>query len=147
MDDYYGSDTKWLWVLGIVVLIVAVVGLVFAISAKNSSVDESKVTDQINEELTAAGVAVEGEETASENAEKVAAADRRRLRQAVRAEKQSTEKRIDQLAAETKQLNGKNAELKSDVTRLEDDYSELFENQEELEREVEKLGKQVKRLS
>jgi TolA-binding protein len=147
MDDYYGSDTKWLWVLGIVVLIVAVVGLVFAISAKNSSVDESKVTDQINEELTAAGVAVEGEETASENAEKVAAADRRRLRQAVRAEKQSTEKRIDQLAAETKQLNGKNAELKSVVTRLEVEYSELFENQEELEREVEKLGKQVKRLS
>jgi len=146
MDDY-GSDTKWLWVLGIVVLIVAVIGLVFAISAKNSSVDEDKVTDQISEELEAAGLAVEGEKEASDKADKLAAADRRQIKFAVRAERKEAEKRINNLAAENKQLTVESAELKKDVSRLEDDYSQLFENQESTEADLEALEKKVKRLS
>ena len=146
MDDY-GSDTKWLWVLGIVVLIAAVIGLVFAISAKNSSVDEDKVTDQISEELEAAGLAVEGEKEASDKADKLAAADRRQIKLAVRAERKQAEKRINNLAAENKQLTVESAELKKDVSRLEDDYSQLFENQESTEADLEALEKKVKRLS
>jgi len=145
MDDY-GSDTKWLWVLGIVVLIVAVVGLVFAISAKNSSVDEDKVTSQISEELEAAGVAVEGEKAASDKADQLAAEDRLQIKRAVRAERKETERRLNNLAASNKKVAEENAELKSDVTRLEDDYSQLFEKQERTEGELEALDKRVKRL-
>ncbi|HEY5977039.1 MAG TPA: hypothetical protein VIT85_04205 [Solirubrobacterales bacterium] len=145
MDDY-GSDTKWLWVLGIVVLIVAVVGLVFAISAKNSSVDEDKVTSQISEELEAAGVAVEGEKAASDKADQLAAEDRLQIKRAVRAERKEAERRLNNLAASNKKVAEENAELKSDVTRLEDDYSQLFEKQERTEGELEALDKRVKRL-
>jgi len=146
MDDY-GSDTKWLWVLGIVVLIVAVIGLVFAISAKNSSVDEDKVNEQISEELEAAGVAVEGEQAATDKADKLAAADRRQIKVAVRAERKQAERRINNIAADNKRLTAQNAELKQDVTRLEDDYSQLFEKQERSEENLEALEKKVKRLS
>jgi cytochrome c-type biogenesis protein CcmH/NrfF len=153
MDDY-GSDTKWLWVLGIVVLIVAVVGLVFAISAKNNSVDEDKVTSQISEELEAAGVAVEGEKAASDKASRLAAADRLQIKRAVRAERKEAERRIDNLAAANrkaaaanKKVADENAELKSDVTRLEDDYSQLFEKQERTEADLEALEKRVRRLA
>src|SRR3954452_1379035 len=136
MDDYR-SDTKWLWVLGIVVLIVAVVGLVFAISAKNSSVDEDKVTSQINEELEAAGVAVEGEKAASDRADRLAASDRRRIKLAGETERRESEQRIDNLAASNKKLAGQNAELESDVSRLEGNYSKLFESQESTDAELE----------
>jgi outer membrane murein-binding lipoprotein Lpp len=146
MDDYR-SDTKWLWVLGIVVLIVAVVGLAFAISAKNSSVDEDKVTSQINEELEAAGVAVEGEKAASDRADRLAASERRRIKLAVEAERMESEQRINHLAASNKTLAAQNAELKSDVTRLEDNYSKLFESQENTETELEALEKKITRLA
>ena len=45
MDDI--RDTRpWFWILILAVLAVAVVGLVIAISANNSSVDEKKVVDE-----------------------------------------------------------------------------------------------------
>jgi chromosome segregation ATPase len=153
MDDI--RDTRpWFWILIAIVFAVAVVGLVIAISANNSSVDEQKIvneaTAEIKEEVAGLNGAIEAADEFQEESDKLAAEDRKRIKREVNAAVAGGEEELKKLRSRTKSLEAEvaesgqqNANLKKSVANLEVGEEDLEAEIAELDEEVTKLKKQV----
>lgn len=141
-----GGTSIWLWILGGVALIVAVLGLIVAVSANDSSVDEKKVaeeaTAQIESELSGVGGAVAEDKQRSDEAAREAARDRRRIKRSVAAaaeKERKQQKRINALTSEVAELEDESARQRKGLTNLRSSVTELTTQTEDLEAQVEKL--------
>lgn len=150
MDDI--RDTRpWFWILFLLVLAVAVVGLVMAISAKNDSVDEDQVVKEvkaeIKEELAGLGGAIKAADEFQEETNKEAAKERKRIKREVATAVSGGEARLNKLGARVKTLEGETAELAGEDTSIRKDISSLVEKQETLEAEVARINKRLRTLT
>ncbi|HSS34601.1 MAG TPA: hypothetical protein VLL27_15115 [Solirubrobacterales bacterium] len=153
MDDI--RDTRpWFWILIAIVFAVAVVGLVIAISANNSSVNEKKLVDdataQVKEEVAGLNGAIKAADEFQEESDQLAAEDRKRIKREVNAAVAGGEQQLKKLKSRTKSLEGEvaesttqNANLKKSVANLEVGEEDLEAEIAELDEEVTKLKKQV----
>jgi chromosome segregation ATPase len=149
MDDI--RDTRpWFWILFGAVLAIAVVGLVIAISANNSSVDEKKLvndaTAEIKEELAGLHGALEAADEFQEESDKLAAQDRKRIKKAVNGAVAGAEKRLNKLGSRIASLEGEMTESQSETAKLKKGVGDLTVGQEDLEAEIAELEKEVDKL-
>jgi chromosome segregation ATPase len=144
-------DTRpWFWILIGAVAAIAVVGLVIAISANNSSVDEKRVvndaTAEIKAELAGLNGALKAADEFQEETQKLAAQDRKRIKRAVSSAVAAGEKRLDKLGARVASLEGKLAESQSEDAKLAKSVENLEVGEENLEAEIAELEKEVDKL-
>jgi phage shock protein A len=149
MDDI--RDTRpWFWILIAAVLAVAVIGLVIAISANNSSVDEKKLvndaTAEIKEELNGLNGALEAADEFQEESDKLAAQDRKRIKKAVNKAAAGGEKRLDKLGSRVASLEAESAESQSQNAKLRKSVENLEVGEEDLEAEIAELEQEVDKL-
>jgi chromosome segregation ATPase len=149
MDEI--RDTRpWFWILIGAVAAVAVVGLVIAISANNSSIDEKKVvndaTAEIKAELAGLNGALKAADEFQEETQKLAAQDRKRIKKAVNSAVAAGEKRLDKLDARVASLEGELAESQSQDAKLTKSVENLEVGEENLEAEIAELEKEVDKL-
>jgi chromosome segregation ATPase len=149
MDDI--RDTRpWFWILIAAVLAVAVVGLVIAISANNSSVDEKKLvndaTAEIKEELNGLNGALEAADEFQEESDKLAAQDRKRIKKAVNEAVAGGEKRLNRLGSRVASLEAEMAESQSQNAKLRKSVGNLEVGEEDLEAEIAELEQEVDKL-
>lgn len=149
MDDI--RDTRpWFWILIAIVFAVAVVGLVIAISANNSSVDEKKVVDdataQVKEEVAGLNGAIEAADEFQKESDQLAAEDRKRIKREVNAAVAGGETELRKLKARTKSLEGQMAESKTQSTNLKKSVENLEVGEEDLEAEIAELDEEVTKL-
>lgn len=149
MDDI--RDTRpWFWILIALVFAVAVVGLVIAISANNSSVDEKKVvndaTAEIKEELKGLNGALEAADEFQEESEQLANEDRKRIKREVNAAVAGGEKELNKLKSRTKSLEAEMAESKTQNANLKKRVEDLEIGEEDLEAEISELDTEVTKL-
>jgi chromosome segregation ATPase len=141
----------WFWILFALVLAVAVVGLVLAISAKNSSVDENKIVDEataeIREELKGLNGAIEAADEIQEESDKRAARDRREINAAIEEAEAGTKKRlnglgnrVEGLETEVEDLDGANAKQAGQIKGL-------VEDQETTEAELARINQRLRNLT
>ena len=150
MDDI--RDTRpWFWILIAVLFAIAVVGLIIAISANNSSVDEKKIVKEakaeVEEEVAGLNGALKEAGEFQEESDELAQQDRARIRRAVRAANSDTNARLNRLnnrlaALEKSQdeVRGQNATVRKEVTALTQDI-------EALEAETNALNRKVRQLN
>jgi chromosome segregation ATPase len=149
MDDI--RDTRpWFWILIAAVLAVAVVGLVIAISANNSSVDEKKLvndaTAEIREELKGLNGALEAADEFQEESQELAAADRKRIKREVNASVAGGQQELNKVKSRTKSLEAEVAESKGRNKKLRGSIEDLEVGEEDLEAEIEELDQRVTKL-
>ncbi|MGV1047535.1 MAG: hypothetical protein ACOYD4_03290 [Solirubrobacterales bacterium] len=149
MDDI--RDTRpWFWILIAAVLAVAVVGLVIAISASNSSVDEKKIVDEataeIKEELAGLNGALEAADEFQEESDQLAQQDRRRIKRQVDAAVAGGQQELNELKSRTKSLEGEVAASAGETTKLKSRVADLEVGEEDLEAEIEELDERVTKL-
>jgi chromosome segregation ATPase len=149
MDEI--RDTRpWFWILIGAVAAVAVVGLVIAISANNSSIDEKKVvndaTAEIKAELAGLNGALKAADEFQEETQKLAAQDRKRIKKAVNSAVAAGEKRLDKLDARVASLEGELAESQSQDAKLTKSVENLEVGEENLEAEIAELEKELDKL-
>lgn len=149
MDDI--RDTRpWFWILIAIVFAVAVVGLVIAISANNSSIDEKKVvndaTAEIREELKGLNGALEAADEFQEESEQLANEDRKRIKREVNAAVAGGEQQLKKLKSRTKSLEGEVAESKTQSANLKKSVANLEVGEEDLEAEIAELDEEVTKL-
>ncbi|HEV7615109.1 MAG TPA: hypothetical protein VGO36_02635 [Solirubrobacterales bacterium] len=150
MDDSRGNST-WLWVLGAIALAVAVVGLVIAISANNSSVDEDKIVNEAKAELKGEITGVNGALQAGREAQQLvnrsAARDRRQIKrivnQAITGGAGSLGKLEGRVAALQKQTN----ELQAENAKLQRNVAGLDKGQATIEAELTAAEQRLRQLS
>lgn len=145
-------DTRpWFWILFLVVLAVAVVGLVMAISAKNDSVDEDQVVKEvkaeIKEELEGLGGAIKAADEFQEETSKEEARERKRIKREVATAVSGGEAQLDKLGRRVKVLEGETAELTGEDANIGKEISSLVEKQESLEAEVTRINKRLRTLT
>jgi chromosome segregation ATPase len=149
MEDF--AYSRWPWVLGALVAIVAAAGLVLAISAKNSVVSTDQVvneaTAQLKSELSGLGGALKAGKELQRREATQAARDRVRIRRAVAAAVHGAKGRIGKLDSEVAKLNREVAATQSDVANLRKSNSNLTESQLNLEVEVRTLKKRLNNLT
>jgi DNA repair exonuclease SbcCD ATPase subunit len=144
-------DTRpWFWILIAIVFAVAVAGLVIAISANNSSVDEKKIvneaTAEIKEEVAGLNGAIKAADELQEESDKRAAEDRRRIKREVGAAVSGGEEQLNKLKARTKSLEAEMAESKSRDANLRKSVENLEAGEEDLEAEVAELDEELAKL-
>lgn len=149
MDDI--RDTRpWFWILIALVFAVAVVGLVVAISANNSSVDEKKLvndaTAEIREELKGLNGALEAADEFQEESDQLAAEDRKRIKREVNAAVAGGEKELNKLKSRTKSLEAEMAESTAQNAKLKKRVAGLEVGEEDLEAEISELDAEVTKL-
>jgi maltodextrin utilization protein YvdJ len=149
MDDI--RDTRpWFWILIAIVFAVAVVGLVIAISANNSSVDEKKVvndaTAEIKEEVAGLNGAIKAADEFQEENDKLAAEDRKRIKREVNAAVTGGETELKKLKSRTKSLEAEMAESKTQNANLKKSVENLEVGEEDLEAEIAELDEEVTKL-
>ncbi len=149
MDDI--RDTRpWFWILIALVFAVAVVGLVVAISANNSSVDEKKLvndaTAEIREELKGLHGALEAADEFQEESDQLAAEDRKRIKREVNAAVAGGEKEVKKLKSRTKSLEAEMAESTAQNAKLKKRVAGLEVGEEDLEAEISELDAEVTKL-
>lgn len=149
MDDI--RDTRpWFWLLYLLVFVIAVVGLVIAISANSNSVDEKKVvndaTAEIKEELAGLHGALKAADEFQEESNKVASRDRARIRIAVASAVQGTKQKLKKLNSRVGALENGQAELSSQNAKLRKNVANLNTGQKELEAEVAEFNSELKAL-
>lgn len=131
-------------------LAVAVVGLVIAISANNSSVDEQKVvndaTAEIKEELNGLNGALEAADEFQEESDELAAQDRKRIKKAVNSAVAGGEKRLNKLGSRVASLEAEMAESQSQNAKLRKSVENLEVGEEDLEAEIAELEAEVDKL-
>lgn len=141
----------WFWILFALVLAVAVVGLVLAISAKNSSVDESKVvaeaTAEIREELKGLNGAIEAADEFQEESDKRAAQDRRQVNQAIEAAEAGTKKRLNGLSNRVEGLEGEVEDLSGTNAKQTKQIEELLADQETMEAELVRINQRLRNIT
>ncbi len=150
MDDI--RDTRpWFWILIAILFAIAVVGLIIAISANNSSVNEKKVVKEakaeVEEELAGLHGALKAANEFQEESDELAQQDRARIRRAVRAATSDTNSslkklnnRVAGIEKSQDEIRGQNATLKKEVTALIQDI-------EALEAEANALNRKVRQLN
>jgi chromosome segregation ATPase len=149
MDDI--RDTRpWFWILIAAVLAVAVVGLVIAISANNSSVDEQKIvneaTAEIKEEVKGLNSALEAADEFSEESDKLAAEDRKRIKREVNAAVAGGQQELNKVKSRVKSLEGEASESQAENAKLKQRVADLEVGEEDLEAEIEELDERVTKL-
>jgi chromosome segregation ATPase len=149
MDDI--RDTRpWFWILIALVFAVAVVGLVIAVSANNSSVDEQKIvndaTAEIKEELKGLNGALEAADEFQEESDQLAAEDRKRIKREVNAAVAGGEQELNKLKSRTKSLEAETAETKTQNANLKKSVEDLEVGEEDLEAEISELDAEVTKL-
>lgn len=141
----------WFWILFALVLAVAVVGLVLAISAKNSSVDESKVvaeaTTEIREELKGLNGAIEAADEFQEESDKRAAQDRRQVNKAIEAAEAGTKKRLNGLSNRVEGLEGEVEDLNGTNAKQTKQIEELLADQETMEAELVRINQRLRNIT
>ena len=146
MEDSSGTS-KWLWILGAGALVVAIVGLVLAISAKNSAVSSDQVaneaTAQIKQELSGLDGAIKASKELQNRQQAQAAHDRARIKREVDSAVAGGEKSIDKLNAEVKELQSEADDSTQSFAALEKEVETLTSGQENLEAEVKKLKERL----
>jgi chromosome segregation ATPase len=150
MEDSSGNS-KWFWLLGGVALIVAVVGLLLAISAKNSTVDTNQVvneaTAQLKGELSGLGGALKAGKELQNRETAQAARDRARIKRAVAAAVNGAKSRIGRLSAEVANLKSEAAKTQTNVANLQKSEANLANAQKNLAVEVQTLKKRLNRFT
>lgn len=149
MDDI--RDTRpWFWILIAIVFAVAVVGLVIAISANNSSIDEKKVvndaTAEIREEVAGLNGAIKAADEFQEESDQLAAEDRKRIKREVNAAVAGGETELKKLKSRTKSLEAEMAESKTQNANLRKSVENLEVGEEDLEAEIAELDAEVTKL-
>lgn len=146
MEDSSGNS-KWLWILGGVALVVGIVGLVLAISAKNSAVGSDQVvneaTAQIKEELSGLNGAIKASEELQNEQQAAAARDRKRIKREVNAAVESGEHSLGKLQTEVKELQAESDDATKSIAGLEEEAESLTRGQENLEAQVTKLKQRL----
>lgn len=141
----------WFWILFALVLVVAVVGLVLAISAKNSSVDENKIVDEataeIREELKGLNGAIEAADEFQEESDERAARDRRQVNKAIEAAEAGTKKRLNGLGNRIEGLEGDVEDLDGTTAKQAKEIEELVEDQETTEAELARINQRLRNLT
>jgi len=141
----------WFWILFALVLAVAVVGLVLAISAKNSSVDENKIvaeaTAEIKEELKGLNGAIEAADEFQEESDKRAAKERRQIKKAIEAAEAGTKKRLNGLTNRVEGLETEVEDLDSTSGKQANQVEELVEDQETTEAELARINQRLRNLT
>lgn len=146
MEDWSGIS-KWVWISGAVVAVIAIVGLVLAISAKNSAVSSDQVvneaTAQIKEELSGLNGAIKaGEELQSEQHAQ-AARDQARIKREVDAAVEGGEHSLGKLESEVKELQAEAADSTKSFEALENEVAGLTSGEESLQTQVNHLKERL----
>ena len=149
MDDI--RDTRpWFWILIAAVFAVAVVGLVVALSANDSSVNEKKVvndaTAQIKEELSGLNGALKAADEFQEESNKVARRDRARIKIAVASAVSGAKKQLKKINGRVASLETGQAELRTQNANLRKNVTNLNAGQEDLEAEVAEFSDELRAL-
>lgn len=149
MDDI--RETRpWFWILITIIAAVAIVGLVIAISANNSSVDEQKVvndaTAEVKEEVAGLNGAIEAADEFQEESDQLAAEDRKRIKREVKAAVAGGEQQLTKLKSRTKSLEAQMAESKTQNANLKKSVENLEVGEEDLEAEIAELDAEVTKL-
>lgn len=141
----------WFWILFALVLAVAVVGLVLAISAKNSSVDENKLVDEataeIREELKGLNGAIEAADEFQEESDAQAAKDRRRVKAAIETAEAGTKKRLRGLTNRVEGLEGEVEDLDGLTAKQAKRVEGLVEDQETTEAELARINQRLRTIT
>jgi chromosome segregation ATPase len=149
MDDI--RDTRpWFWILIAAIFAVAVVGLVVALSANDSSVNEKKVvndaTAQIKEELNGLNGALKAADEFQEESNKVARRDRARIKIAVGSAVAGSKRQLKKVNGRVAALESSQAELRTQNANLRKSVSNLNAGQEDLEAEVAEFTDELRAL-
>lgn len=141
----------WFWILFALVLAVAVVGLVLAISAKNNSVDENKIVDEataeIKEELKGLNGAIEAADEFQEESDEQAAKDRREIKTAIEEAEEGTKKRLNGLTNRVEGLEGEVEDLNGANAKQTKQIAELVEDQEVTEDELARINQRLRTIT
>ncbi len=149
IDDI--RDTRpWFWILFAIVFAVAAVGLVIAISANNSSVNEKKLvndaTAQIRGELNGLNGALKAADEFQEESDKLAQRDRARIKRQVNAAVAGGTKKLRKLESRVGGLEAQMAEVQSLDGKLKKSVSNVNVGQEDVEAELAELAERVSKL-
>ncbi|MBA3865952.1 MAG: hypothetical protein H0X42_06345 [Solirubrobacterales bacterium] len=149
MDDI--RDTRpWFWILLALVFAVAIYGLVVALSANSSSVDEKKVvkeaTAEIREELEGLNGALKAADEFQEESSQLAQQDQRRIKRQVNVAVAGGQKELDKVKGRVASLEGEMSESQDQTVKLKHSVFELNVGEEEREAEIVELEERVNKL-
>lgn len=140
----------WFWILILIVFGVGAAGLIVAISAKNSSVDEQKVvneaTAQIKGELSGLNGALKAADQLQREENKAAARDRARIRRAVTKAEEGARGRLHKLTARVASLESEMSKVQSQNVKLRKNVAALNQGQIGLASEVAAINRKLRRL-
>jgi chromosome segregation ATPase len=146
MEDSSGIS-KWVWISGAAIAAIAIVGLVLAISAKNSAVDSDQVvneaTAQIKEELSGLNGAIKASEELQDEQQAQAARDRARIKREVNAAVEGGEHSLGKLETEVKELQAEASDSTKSFEALENEVADLTAKQENLQTQVNHLKERL----
>lgn len=141
----------WFWILIVLVFGVAVVGLVLAISANNSNVDEQKVvkeaTAEIKEELDGLNGAIEAADEFQEESDKRAADDRRQVKAAIEEAEEGVRKRLNGLTNRVEKLEDEVEKLTGANAKQSEQINELLTDQETTEEELVRINQRLRNIT
>jgi chromosome segregation ATPase len=140
----------WFWILVAAIAIVAIAGLVLAITASNESVDQKAVadeaTEQVKGEVSGLNEAIEAANEIQAESDESAAADRKRIKRDVEKATAHGEAELNKLKKRVRTLEGESESLANADEKLERSVTGLSKSGETLEAEVEGLEAEVKEL-
>jgi chromosome segregation ATPase len=146
MEDSSGIS-KWVWISGAVVGVIAILGLVLAISAKNSAVDSDQVvseaTAQVKEELSGLNGAIKASEELQGEQQEQAARDRARIKREVNAAVEGGQHSLGKLENEVKELQAEASDSTKSFEALESEVAALTTKQESLQNQVNHLKERL----
>lgn len=140
----------WFWILILIVFGVGAAGLIVAISAKNSSVDEQKIvneaTAQIKAELSGLNGALKAADQLQREENKAAARDRARIRRAVAKAEGGAKNRLRKLTARIASLEDEMSKAQNQNVKLRKNVAALTQGQIGLASEVAAINRKLRRL-
>ncbi len=150
MYDDIRDTRPWFWVLILIVLGVAAAGLVVAISAQNSSVNEKQVVDQataqVKQELSGLNGALKVADELQKEQSKEAARARARIKRAVTKAQAGAEGSLRKLNARVASLEGEMTGVQGRNAKLRKNVARLSQGQEALEAEIAKINRRLRGL-
>jgi TolA-binding protein len=150
MDDI--RDTRpWFWILIAILFAISVVGLIIAISANSSSVDEKKVVKEakaeVEEELSGLHGAIEAANEFQEESDQLARRDSARIKREVNAAIAGGEEQLKRVTNRVARLEKEQNEIRGQSSDLQKEVTALTEDVETLEAEANALNRKIKQLS
>lgn len=146
MEDSSGIS-KWIWISGAGIAVIAIAGLVLAISAKNSAISSDDVvneaTAQIKEELSGLNGAIKASEELQNEQQAQAARDRTRIKREVNKAVEGGEHSLGKLEGEVKELQAEASDSTKSFEALESEVADLTTGQESLQNQVNHLKERM----